>query len=115
LATGLAWAVDQYSTGLALQIIAGDYNQDGVVGAADYTVWRNSLHQQVDAGSGADGDRDGYIDEDDFEVWKSFFGRVVVGGGGVGAGTAANVPEPASCILLVAAMIVTAAMRRRGR
>jgi T5SS/PEP-CTERM-associated repeat protein len=115
LATGLAWAVDQYPTGLALQVIAGDYNQDGVVGAADYTVWRNSLHQQVEAGSGADGDRDGYIDEDDFEVWKSFFGRVVVDGGGGGAGAAAGVPEPASCILLVAGMIVSAAMRRRGR
>jgi len=124
LAAGLAWSVAQSQTDLSLQIIAGDYNGDGIVGAADYTVWRNSLGQQVEMGSGADGNRNGFVDEGDFSMWKDFFGRVVVGGtenvgtgalgGSAGADTAA-VPEPASGILLVAGMIVSMTLRRRGR
>ena len=45
-----------------------------VVDAGDYTVWRNTLGQNVAAGSGADGNGDGMIDEDDYNVWRSNFG-----------------------------------------
>jgi len=123
LAAGLAWSVVQSPTDLALQIIAGDYNGDGTVGAADYTLWRDMLGQQVAPGSGADGNRNGFIDDGDFSMWKSFFGRVVVGrteigdagalGGAAGVDTAA-VPEPASCILLLEGLIALTVCRRRG-
>ena len=33
----------------------GDYNGDGTVDAADYTVWRDTFGQEVDEGTGADG------------------------------------------------------------
>jgi hypothetical protein len=119
LAAGLDWSVLQTATELKLQIIAGDYNGDGTVGAADYTVWRNSLYQEVEMGSGADGNRNGFIDEDDFSIWKSFFRRVVVGGSAIGGAGAAGVdtvavPEPTSGILFVAGLIVARALRRRG-
>ena len=32
------------------QILPGDYNADGHVDAADYTIWRDTLGQSVTAG-----------------------------------------------------------------
>src|SRR5262249_12999000 len=54
----------------------GDYNQNGVVDAADYTRWRDTLGQTgIAPSSGADGDGDGAIDSDDYNVWKNHFGN----------------------------------------
>src|SRR5690606_12606496 len=39
--------------------LIGDYNGDGTVNLADYTVWRDSLGSTVVAGDGADGDNSG--------------------------------------------------------
>jgi hypothetical protein len=80
----------------APQIIPGDYNQDGHVDAADYTVWRDTLGQSVAAGTHADGDGDGTISSADYDVWKTHFGRTT-SGNGLGASTA---PEPSSLVLL---------------
>jgi len=79
--------------------LAGDYNGDGVVDAADYTVWRGSYGQSVIAYSGADGDGDTMIDDDDYGVWRANYGMVAPGGG---AGSLNAVPEPASlCLVLM--------------
>lgn len=84
---------------LALSVSAaglpGDYNQDGIVDAADYVVWRNSEGQTVAVGSGADGNLDGQISSTDFDVWRAHFGQTA----GAGMGAFANVPEPASAVL----------------
>jgi hypothetical protein len=71
-------------------ILKGDYNRDGRVTAADYTVWRNTLGQSdfSTTGQGADGDASGTIRLADYEVWKSHFGE------SSGSGSTA-VPEPA--------------------
>ena len=58
------------------QIMPGDYNDDGHVDAADYTVWRDTLGQSVAAATHADGDGDGMISSADYDVWKQHFGRV---------------------------------------
>lgn len=55
--------------------LPGDYNQDGIVDAADYTVWRDALGDSVPAYSGADGDGDGFIGQNDYDVWKGQFGE----------------------------------------
>jgi hypothetical protein len=60
----------------------GDYNLDGTVNAADYTVWRNSLGQEVSKYSGADGDGSGVIDAGDYGVWKMNFGNTTPPGAG---------------------------------
>src|SRR5262249_46463761 len=39
--------------------LAGDYNLDGVVDTADYSVWRDALYSIVTPYSGADGDGNG--------------------------------------------------------
>jgi hypothetical protein len=59
----------------------GDYNNDGFVNAADYTVWRNTTNQEVlNPGDGADGDESGFIDNGDYTFWKEHFGLVTKGG-----------------------------------
>jgi hypothetical protein len=55
----------------------GDYNNNGVVDAADYTVWRDTLGQSVTRFSGADGDGDSTIGQGDYSFWKARFGNIV--------------------------------------
>lgn len=90
--------------------LAGDYNDDNVVDAADYTTWRNTMGQSVKVGLGADGNLNGTIDAGDYDVWKAKFGTSGAGGG---AASVAAVPEPASIILV--AMAIVAASRWRLR
>jgi hypothetical protein len=60
----------------------GDYNQDTIVDAADYVVWRNTFGAtNVPLYSGADGNGDGVVDGDDLVVWKSHFGMTIGGSG----------------------------------
>ncbi len=83
----------------------GDYNHNGVVDAADYVAWRDTLTQTVSpAGSGADGDGSGTIDAGDYSFWRARFGDVVAG---AGAGQLA-VPEPSSVGLLASGLIAVA-------
>lgn len=63
----------------------GDYNNDGVVDAADQVVWRKTLGTSVAPYSGADGDGDGMIDQDDYGVWQRNFGESLPPGSGGGA------------------------------
>lgn len=77
--------------------MAGDFNFDGSVDVADYSVWRDGLGSTFVA--------------EDFELWKANFGRIA---GGVGAftGAAASVPEPATWLLVLPA-ITTLGRRNR--
>jgi hypothetical protein len=79
--------------------LPGDYNVDGVVNAADYTVWRNNLGIDphpgpLPEGEGVigDGNGDGVVDALDYAVWKSNFGATV---GELGAGSVEQGVEPA--------------------
>ncbi len=81
---------------------SGDYNGNGVVDAADYTIWRDTLGDPVANGTGADGDNNGLIEQADFDFWKARFGNIAGNGAGAGAEAAtAAVPEPANFSLLV--------------
>lgn len=61
-------------TGDSLGVL-GDYNQDGVVNTADFTLWRDTMGDVVANYGGADGNGDGLIDQGDYQVWKSNFGE----------------------------------------
>jgi hypothetical protein len=63
--------------------LRGDYNFDGTVNAADFTVWRNTLHSTTDLR--ADGDGNGKIEENDYRDWKMYFGAVMGDASGNGA------------------------------
>ena len=93
-------------------LLAGDYNRDGVVDAADFTVWRNAmgtglLHPMVD------GNGDGVIDVGDYTAWKSNYGLSSSGIGGIATGNLPAVPEPAAWCLMAPALAVVGLVRRR--
>lgn len=89
----------------------GDYNNNGVVDAADYVLWRNTLGQSVNPGVGADGNLSGIIDAGDYTIWRTNFGNAVPNiPAGAGAGFA-SVPEPASSLLLIIATLTALSSR----
>ena len=83
----------------------GDYNNDGLVNAADYTVWRDTEGDTITAGTGADGDFSGTIDAGDYTLWASRYGDA--------PGVAVAVPEP-SVLWLVASMTLAFTRRRKA-
>ena len=85
--------------------LAGDYNDDGVVDAADYTAWRDSLGSSSDLA--ADGNDNGVIDPGDYTVWENNFGAT-------SSASASAVPEPTAAVLLAAGLLAGVAPRRRG-
>ncbi len=78
--------------------LAGDYNLDRVVDAADYSLWRDSLGGTENLS--ADGNHNGMVDQGDYAVWRENFGAVApatigaVAAGSIAATIAA--PDPAA-------------------
>jgi predicted outer membrane repeat protein len=66
--------------------LPGDFNFDGVVDTADYTVWADTGGSRIDLR--ADGNGDGVVNQLDFEFWKAHFGQVLVGKGAASGGAA---------------------------
>ena len=58
---------------MVVYILAGDYNGDDVVDAADYTVWRNNLNSNEQLPNDM---TPGSVTADDYDVWKKNFGEV---------------------------------------
>jgi len=81
--------------------VPGDYNLDGIVDAADYTVWRDNL----------DGDRPWILWEDqtDYRTWKDHFGESIASGSG-----ADHVPEPTTLLLALLALVAVPLRVRHG-
>jgi hypothetical protein len=92
--------------------LAGDYDGDGVVNAADYSVWRDSFGRSGN-NLAADGNGNGAIDNGDYTVWKANFGDAR-GAGGIAAGPKLSVPEPGLLITLVAVWAWLAGCRMRN-
>jgi hypothetical protein len=90
--------------------LLADYNSNGIVDAADYSVWRDSLGQ-TGFGLPADGTGDGQINPGDFDAWFANFGATA--GASSGAGIAA-IPEPASMALLALAVVLARRCRFRN-
>jgi hypothetical protein len=70
----------------------GDYNQNGVVDAADYTVWRDTLGSTTDMRANGDdtAESKGVIDAADYAVWHANFGAAIQ----IGSASASAVPGP---------------------
>ncbi len=56
-------------------MLAGDYNLNNSVDAADYVAWRKMQGQTVPAYTGADGDGSGVIGSGDYGLWAANFGQ----------------------------------------
>ena len=96
-----------------LSYVLGDFNDNGIVDAADYVVWRKMLNTTGE-GLKADSNNDNEIDNNDYTAWRQSFGNVgLSSGSGSGALIAAQIPEPTAILLVVAAMV--ALLRTRVR
>lgn len=78
--------------------LAGDFNSDRVVDAGDYITWYKGL--------GID-----YIPSD-YNIWRANYGRTVPGSG---AELATAVPEPASAVIVLAALILSTLIHTRSK
>jgi pectinesterase len=87
-------------------VLQGDYNDDGVVDAADYTVWRDSV-----GGSGPllnETASPGSVDEEDYSAWRSNFSATR----DAGVGSLGVVPEPAGMAMILTGLLGSACRRR---
>lgn len=113
----------------AAQHPTGDYNDNGVVDAGDYDVWRKALNQNVTLPNDS---TPGTVTAADFDIWRAHFGETstappsVLTRGLVHYVTSfsassfvdATVPEPGGIILAglgIAACFATGAVRRRSK
>jgi hypothetical protein len=89
-------------------LVAGDYNLNGIVDAADYAVWRKKLGSST---SLPNDDSPG-VGLDDYARWRSHFGQT----GGSGASTILTgtaIPEPSSLAMWLLAAVWLVASRAR--
>ncbi len=97
LAGNLDWEVSYLANSVQLAVILpGDFNHDAIVNAADYIVWRTN-----------DGTEEGY------NLWRDNFGNSASGSGTDTSHALASVPEPASVLLMLLAMLPLASARTR--
>jgi hypothetical protein len=98
--------------------VDGDYNEDGIVNAADYTVWRNRLGQNSPLPNTDPNDNDGTVTQAEYNYWKSRFGATSGSGSGGASGVApvsSAVPEPTAWLLVAFGAIGGCLTRRRER
>jgi hypothetical protein len=88
--------------------VTGDFNDNGVVDAADYVLWRNGGELANEGGV-----TPGLATPEDYAHWRAHFGETA--GGGASAGHAAAVPEPSICLLCGLALGILGARLRRAR
>jgi hypothetical protein len=101
-------AIDDFTIGATLGAgVAGDYNNNGVVDAADYVRWRNMLNQAATIPNDI---TPGTVVMQDYTEWLNRFGKSV---GEFGGGSA--VPEPAAFGLIMASCGVGLGTFRRVR
>ncbi|TWT90204.1 hypothetical protein Mal64_05880 [Pseudobythopirellula maris] len=96
---------------LVAPLLQGDFNGDGSVDAADFTVWRDNLGGNNSALNGA-GDESGasfgVVDMADYDMWVAQFGQQLDSPGET------SVPEPGTLVLLAVAAVLPTRRRRRG-
>ena len=92
---------------LATSQISGDFDGDGDVDAADYTVWQDNLGLSASAlngnGSGAT-----TVVQADYLLWKTNFGQSAA------SGSADPIPEPTTLLLALLAMTAVPLRVRHG-
>ena len=86
--------------------LPGDYNNDGTVDAADYTVWRNHLGQTFTLTNvNPQAATPGVVDQEDYAFWKANYGATLLGSGGLAGGLPQGaVPEPSTAMLVAIAL-----------
>ena len=89
----------------------GDFNDDGMVDLADYTVWRNNLGAADESALNFHGDGGG-VTVSDYQVWKTNFGNSTSALAAQQSGVHA-IPEPSSLGLLGITLLGTVLLLNR--
>lgn len=76
--------------------LSGDFNGDGVVDAADYSVWRDNLGETEDGSVLSGNGNGGLVDATDYALWRSSFGNPALA-----SSSATQAPEPTSILLVL--------------
>src|SRR5205823_9969232 len=109
---GAAWFDNASLTRLTADVVPvpGDYNNNGIVDAADYVVWRKNIGQSTLTNRSSS--ITGPVGQADYNFWRSQFGNAAAGSGAL----LTAVPEPGTWALaLVASLVVAGIGRWRGR
>jgi len=96
--------------------LSGDYNANGSVDAADYTVWRNTLGSESDFradGTGPGGTPDQVIDQLDYSFWKQRYAETY--GSGQSTSHQNTVPEPTTAAAAFLAILIGTLSSTRPR
>jgi hypothetical protein len=100
------FSVDVMGNSIVLEALsvalAGDFNGDGIVDAADYTVWRDNLGAANESAFAPGTGNGGGINASDYQLWRSQFGTSAAALATAGS-TSAAVPEPVAwpCLMLL--------------
>jgi hypothetical protein len=108
LPDGLAWSLGGDEHRVVLSVVpalAGDYNVDGRVNAADYVLWRRAANQSG-AGLAADGNQSGAVTGADYDFWRSHYGNAAAAGASLAA-----IPEPGSVLSLLIGLSIAPLVR----
>jgi hypothetical protein len=91
-------------------LLVGDFNSDGIVDAADYTVWRDTLGTSgTELAADANGDQ--LVDGGDYDLWRQNFGQVLAPAASIAP---VAVPEPTTLLLACCAVAGATIGRRRA-
>ncbi|MEX2170799.1 MAG: discoidin domain-containing protein [Pirellulales bacterium] len=101
--------VEVFGPAPVVEGLAGDFNDDGTVNAADYAVWRDHLGSTDPEALSGNGDATPLVDAADYALWTANFGAT---SGAGGATSIQNVPEPASVWLIAVAGAIVAVWPR---
>jgi hypothetical protein len=93
--------------GIAAAGVSGDFNDDDIVDAADYVVWRKNESANLPLPN----DDELMSQAERFSLWRMNFGEMTTGGSG--SGGSAAIPEPASLMLAVVVVIGMLSFKRR--
>lgn len=104
LSLEVIYTATQVQLGIIGPSLLGDYNGNGFVDAADYTVWQDNFNSTTNLA--ADGNGDGVINAADYTVWQDNFGESLDS-----VGTLTTIPEPGT--LGITAVGLALLLRRR--
>ena len=97
------WSFEFKISALPSTAIAGDFNSDGRVDAADYTVWRDTLGSFTNLAADADGN--GMVNQLDYNIWKANYGATE-------ATIPLQAPEPTTLALMAIGICLLGNSRR---
>ena len=81
---------------IAEHLLAEDFNRDGAVNAADYTVWMDNFLTFEDDHP-ADANGDGFVGNVDYDIWAANYGLTT-------PPPPRSIPEPSGLMVAVASL-----------